>query len=226
MDNKAPMRTCRIEGCTRPHHAADFCRTHYYRNWKHGSPTAGRASPYRDRRCLREGCGDTALVRGLCDNHYKQEPDQAEKAAARKRTPLYLATARAYQKSPRGKEVQRAAAEKYRKSSRFQVELREKRLATQKKSSKRHYNRNKHAYTAKLAKRRAQKLKATPKWLTKDQLWLIQQFYAARQPGFHVDHIVPLQGENVCGLHVPWNLQILPAEENITKSNKFEAISA
>jgi hypothetical protein len=78
------------------------------------------------------------------------------------------------------------------------------------------------------AKRRGNKLHATPKWLSKDQLikmgdlyWLCKDLLLISGQEYHVDHIVPLKGKNVCGLHVPWNLQILPSDVNIRKSNKY-----
>jgi hypothetical protein len=67
---------------------------------------------------------------------------------------------------------------------------------------------------------------ATPKWLTKEHKQQIVDTYelmrdcrAITGEDYHVDHIVPLKGENICGLHVPWNLQVLPAYVNISKSN-------
>lgn len=72
------------------------------------------------------------------------------------------------------------------------------------------------------AARKAGLRQATPAWLTKDHKAAIFVFYKnARDRGLTVDHIVPLRGENVCGLHVPWNLQLLSTEENNRKGNRF-----
>lgn len=83
-------------------------------------------------------------------------------------------------------------------------------------------------YAAISAKRRASKLKATPQWLDSKQLHemkLLYLFVAERRRitglDLEVDHIVPLQGETVCGLHVPWNLQVLTASENASKGNRY-----
>lgn len=71
---------------------------------------------------------------------------------------------------------------------------------------------------AKTYKRRAAKWKRTPKWA---DLKAIAEFYANCPEGFHVDHIIPLRGKIVSGLHTLENLQYLPALENYKKANKF-----
>jgi hypothetical protein len=75
-----------------------------------------------------------------------------------------------------------------------------------------------HIHSALSAKRRAVKLKATPRFAN---LKKIKEIYMNCPKGYHVDHIVPLQGKNVCGLHVEWNLQYLTPLENSFKSNKL-----
>lgn len=70
------------------------------------------------------------------------------------------------------------------------------------------------------------KSQACPEWLTDEDLEKIHKLYEHAKDcylvsgqKYHVDHIVPLQGKNVCGLHVPWNLQILPDYVNYAKGN-------
>lgn len=87
---------------------------------------------------------------------------------------------------------------------------------------------NPHRNTAIQMKRHAGQMRRTPPWLTKAHYAEIDEMYRfakvmERISGqkYHVDHITPLQGKTVSGLHVPWNLQALPAVENQRKSNTF-----
>ena len=59
----------------------------------------------------------------------------------------------------------------------------------------------------------------TPPWADRDA---IRTFYHNRPEGHHIDHIIPLKGDLVCGLHVSENLQYLPIPENLAKKNFFE----
>jgi hypothetical protein len=77
---------------------------------------------------------------------------------------------------------------------------------------------NPHIKNTANAIRRATKLNATPKFANVKK---IKEIYKNCPKGFHVDHIIPLKNKLVCGLHVEWNLQYLPAKENLSKSNKL-----
>lgn len=66
------------------------------------------------------------------------------------------------------------------------------------------------------AKRALELALATPKWVNKNELLDV---YDRCPEGMQVDHIYPINGKKVCGLHVPWNLQYLTKEENMKKSN-------
>jgi len=76
------------------------------------------------------------------------------------------------------------------------------------------------------AKRKANQLKRTPPWA---DMGRIKDIYSeahrlTTETGvrYHVDHVIPLQGKKVSGLHVPENLQVLPAIHNLKKSNTFQ----
>lgn len=75
------------------------------------------------------------------------------------------------------------------------------------------------------ARYRAALLQAMPPWVDREairQIFKLAKLESdKRGETLHVDHIVPLQGESVCGLHVPWNLQILTGFENRSKRNRM-----
>jgi hypothetical protein len=90
-------------------------------------------------------------------------------------------------------------------------------------------NTGKSAKIARTARRRLTKNQRTPEWLTEDDHWIIDQAYElaalrTKMFGFawHVDHIIPLQGKIVSGLHVPTNLQVIPWLDNIKKHNRYK----
>jgi hypothetical protein len=133
---------------------------------------------------------------------------------------------------------QRARTAKWRERNIEAVRLANKQRAAQKraekpdqiKSAKKAYaQRNRDVINAAVAKRKAAKLQRTPKWLTAYDKLKIRCIYSiaamlTRHNGepWHVDHIIPLQGALVSGLHVPSNLQVMRGVENVRKHKKFE----
>ena len=77
---------------------------------------------------------------------------------------------------------------------------------------------NRAQYTAYTAAYNARRLLATVGWSCKDAITAL--YKEAKELGLEVDHIVPLQGVEVCGLHCEDNLQLLTRTENRTKGNK------
>ena len=93
---------------------------------------------------------------------------------------------------------------------------------------KEHYKANKERYVAARARRRAAQESATPTWLTAIDKAMIQEMYDVSEARYiqtgikhHVDHIVPINGKGVAGMHVPWNLQVITAHENLSKGWRF-----
>ena len=125
--------------------------------------------------------------------------------------------AKAYRDSEKGKIVEQAYAQS-------EAGKQTRKLAIQKYEQ----GSGKSQKVARTIFRRLAKLQRTPAWLTETDHWMIGQAYElaalrSKMTGFawHVDHVVPLQGKTVSGLHTPYNLQVIPAAVNISKSNTF-----
>ena len=82
----------------------------------------------------------------------------------------------------------------------------------------------------KAASYKASRINRAPVWLTREHRKDMRSFYALRDwlnltmfgVKYEVDHIVPLRGQSVSGLHVPWNLRVIRASENARKGNRHE----
>lgn len=100
-----------------------------------------------------------------------------------------------------------------------QIKLQKKQYAARKKD----------VINAAVARRKAAKIKRTPAWLTGFDKLKIQCIYSiaamltrVNKEPWHVDHVIPLQGKNVSGLHAPDNLRVIQGIENIRKHNRYE----
>ena len=109
----------------------------------------------------------------------------------------------------------------------YAKEWRENNLDRHNKNYSKWAKNNRPKLTAKQNARRSLKISATPEWLNFLHKTKIEEFYdvaaaVSVQTGVkhHVDHIIPLQGEFVCGLNVPWNLQVISASINCSKKNR------
>lgn len=131
-----------------------------------------------------------------------------------------------YNKSEKGQENKR----RYYEANREQVIARAVgRPAEEKRGRRKKYDeQNPEQRLARTSVRRRRFRDATPPWLTKEQKAAMKQLYIEAQrltkltgERYVVDHIVPLINEDVCGLHVPWNLRVITQDENLVKSNKL-----
>jgi 5-methylcytosine-specific restriction endonuclease McrA len=135
-----------------------------------------------------------------------------ERRKGKPKTEAAKAAAKRYYEKHRQAVIARAAARPVEEKRRLQAEYKD---------------RNVDVVRADTSVRKRRHREATPRWLTPAERLQMRDLYvqARKLTGltrerYVVDHIVPLRGEAVCGLHVPWNLRVITQDENLKKSNK------
>jgi hypothetical protein len=174
--------------------------------------------------CSVAGCGKTAKARGYCNSHYKRLINYGDPLVVKRRD------------KPNNCQKQKCPAVVILNNHMLYVQNSDSKKEKNKKwaaanpewclQNKTKWNNiNRELVRSRgriyMAERRARKMQAMPSWLTSDHISQINAVYAeARRLSVEagvpheVDHIVPLQGRVVCGLHVPWNLRAIPWDEN------------
>jgi hypothetical protein len=118
---------------------------------------------------------------------------------------------------------------KYKEQDLARAKLAYQANAEDRKAKQRLWSKTNRGIANALSKRyKLKKVNATPPWLSESQLLHIKCKYQLAAmlnihgvEAWHVDHIVPIRGKDVCGLHVPWNLRVIPAKENMAKGNRL-----
>lgn len=159
---------------------------------------------------------------------YKNLADRNANTQRRREDPAYVARVneiarKAYAVRVAGETAREAHRRKTRKWKEANLE---KTRALNRASAAKQRAEHPEKTTAHARKAQTARLKRYPAWADDEK---IQKVYADAKTmseitgePWHVDHIVPLQGKTVSGLHVHYNLQILPGAENLQKHNKFE----
>lgn len=171
--------------------------------------------------CAVSNCIEQVKCRGLCKKHYHSHMSKlnylAKKDSYTLRNKLWRAENKAVLAALSKKHYEENKPAILAKQASRRSDLKNELRAY----GREHYIKHKYRYIVKDAKRRAAKIQRVPKWADQEA---IKAFYEACPPGYHVDHIIPLQGKNVSGLHVINNLQYLLASDNIRKGNRFECV--
>jgi hypothetical protein len=184
-----------------------MCNAHNLRARRHGNPELGRRSPGSNN-CGKNWC--PAAKKIFAHIHYIQNSNEYKKRAK----DWHLKNPEAKTSYLSKTEVKIAARTRTRKWNAANPE-RKRQMDLE------FAEKNKALVTSYKAKRRATLRQAMPSWLTQDQILQIRAIYAeakrlSDETGIphDVDHIVPLVGKIVSGLHVPWNLRAIPKIEN------------
>lgn len=196
------MSLCSVENCSRTVRAKGVCSVHYMRLRQYGRTDLIRRENGAKNRCGKDDCPAASRLRSAI---YKMKHGDIVRAGQRRHyeryKDIYLARALAQPAEKRAVYRQRWI---------------------DKNPSKRHLH-NK--------SRREHERHAPPPWLTDAQWEGMERFYRearklSKETGVdhEVDHIVPLQGKIVCGLHVPWNLRVITAVENARRPRIFSGL--